>query len=173
MVKNKPCMDNQFSIRTATLEDVPTIRALSHAIWPLVYRDMIGLDQIDYMLSWMYNEAELSKQISEYGITFIIIQGVSPFGFAAYGPGNNDRYKLHKLYVHPDFHGLGIGRQLVEHIWKLLPTTCTGLELQVNKNNSSLLFYQKLGFTIEQSQVFDIGNGYVMDDYIMYKSTIR
>jgi ribosomal protein S18 acetylase RimI-like enzyme len=41
------------------------------------------------------------------------------------------------------------------------------LLLNVNKNNNAQYFYNKLGFIISKEEVIDIGNGYVMDDYVM------
>jgi ribosomal protein S18 acetylase RimI-like enzyme len=39
--------------------------------------------------------------------------------------------------------------------------------LQVNKDNKAVEFYKKVGFHIEKEALFDIGHGFVMDDYIM------
>ena len=39
--------------------------------------------------------------------------------------------------------------------------------LNVNKYNNAIHFYTKLGFTKVKDEVIDIGNGYVMDDYVM------
>jgi diamine N-acetyltransferase len=43
------------------------------------------------------------------------------------------------------------------------------LQLQVNRRNKAKSFYEKLGFIIIKEFDFDIGNGYVMDDYLMEK----
>jgi ribosomal protein S18 acetylase RimI-like enzyme len=42
-----------------------------------------------------------------------------------------------------------------------------GVFLNVNKYNKAKFFYEKLGFVISKEEVIDIGNGYVMDDYVM------
>jgi ribosomal protein S18 acetylase RimI-like enzyme len=40
----------------------------------------------------------------------------------------------------------------------------------VNKRNpGAISFYKAAGFTIAREAVFDIGSGFVMDDYIMEK----
>jgi hypothetical protein len=39
--------------------------------------------------------------------------------------------------------------------------------LNVNKYNKAQYFYSKLGFAIIKEEVIDIGNDYVMDDYVM------
>jgi ribosomal protein S18 acetylase RimI-like enzyme len=41
------------------------------------------------------------------------------------------------------------------------------IELQVNKKNVAQHFYTKQGFTIDRELVLDIGEGFVMDDYVM------
>jgi ribosomal protein S18 acetylase RimI-like enzyme len=43
------------------------------------------------------------------------------------------------------------------------------LFLNVNKYNSAIQFYHKIGFEIAKEEVIDIGNGFVMDDYVMEK----
>jgi len=39
--------------------------------------------------------------------------------------------------------------------------------LNVNRFNPAVSFYEKYGFKIIKEEVIDIGNGYVMDDYVM------
>ena len=58
---------------------------------------------------------------------------------------------------------------LVRHVEQRARTLgCDRLYLQVNKNNTSAIgAYRKHGFEIVESATFDIGNGFVMDDYIM------
>jgi len=49
------------------------------------------------------------------------------------------------LFVDPDFHGRGIGRQLVEHVQSERP----GLIVEVNEDNpGAVAFYERLGFEI-------------------------
>jgi RimJ/RimL family protein N-acetyltransferase len=47
------------------------------------------------------------------------------------------------------------------------------IELTVNKHNySSIQVYEKMGFITIDAIVQEIGNGYVMDDYVMEKSVM-
>jgi ribosomal protein S18 acetylase RimI-like enzyme len=44
------------------------------------------------------------------------------------------------------------------------------LTLQVNKRNTGAIgFYRRAGFEVVREAVFDIGAGFVMDDYVMAK----
>ena len=68
----------------------------------------------------------------------------------------------------PDQHGKGTGRFIIDYIAGLIaPKGARVLQLQVNKRNAAKKFYEKLGFTVIKEAVFEIGNGFVMDDYVM------
>ncbi len=50
---------------------------------------------------------------------------------------------------------------------------CSSVYLTVNKNNSSYNIYRHLGFEVIDSVVTDIGEGFVMDDYVMERRLMR
>ena len=67
--------------------------------------------------------------------------------------------------------GKGIGKQLVQFIIdEAKQRYQKALILNVNKKNIAIRFYESIGFYISFEEVIDIGNGYVMDDYVMEKS---
>lgn len=158
-----------FTVRQASVADIPLIRELCFQVWPQTYASILSQEQITFMLGWMYSEDSLRRQLQEEGVTYLLCYNDKrPVGFAAYVDHENRKCKLEKLYVLQDQQGKGTGRFLVEHIAR---EACARgnrvLQLQVNKNNSARHFYQKLGFTIAQEAIFDIGHGFVMDDYVM------
>ena len=56
---------------------------------------------------------------------------------------------------------------------KRVGINCKSISLTVNKyNTDSIKAYEKMGFEKIDSVVMDIGNGYVMDDYVMKKETV-
>ena len=68
----------------------------------------------------------------------------------------------------PETQGTGLGRHFFELVKeKVIENNQKAVFLNVNKYNKALFFYEKLGFTIVKDEVIDIGNGYVMDDYVM------
>jgi N-acetylglutamate synthase-like GNAT family acetyltransferase len=159
-----------YTFRYATAEDIPLIRELCYQVWPQTYASMLTQGQIDYMLEMMYSEASLARQFEE-GVQYIIMLDAGmPVGFAALAGKDDGRCKLEKLYVLPSKQGKGAGRRFMDHI----VSAATGggasaLYLQVKKNNPARHFYAKTGFSIIDDIVLDIGNGFVMDDYIMQR----
>jgi ribosomal protein S18 acetylase RimI-like enzyme len=157
------------TIRTATSRDFPAIRAVVHEVWPIAYREMITPEQINYMLSLMYSDESLLRQTQEEGCTFSVYEKEgSVVGFASFSEIERGLYKLHKLYVFTAMQGKGIGRTLLDEVKKRAAALGgKAIELQVNKKNVAQHFYTKQGFSIDRELVLDIGNGFVMDDYVM------
>ena len=159
-----------ISIRSINDSELHVITRLSAEIWPIVYKSIISEEQISYMLKRMYSHEVLEQNLSE-GHHFLIAtidnQDVGYAGFQPHYP-RLDFAKLHKLYVLPALHKTGVGSALFEQtIKKCKMAHCNHLVLQVNKTNPAFHFYQKKGMYIEEEAIIDIGNGFVMDDYIM------
>ena len=159
-----------ITLRKAKEQDVELIRDIALATWPSTYLELIGQQQIDYMLDRMYNKGGLIKQFME-GHTFLIAEeGENQYGFAGYSiVGHEERiYKLHKLYVLPTAHGKGVGKILINEVFNQVKEAgASALQLNVNKNNKAKDFYLKAGFTVKEPVKIDIGGGYFMDDFVM------
>lgn len=160
-----------LQIRDAELNDLQTIHDLAHEIWPSAYLEILGQAQLNYMLEKIYSMPALQYQFSVLQHRFIIVSDEynEPAGFASFAAHEDERvYHLHKLYVLPGQQGKQVGKQLLHHvIHQIRKTGATSLQLNVNRHNKALLFYQKLGFTIIRQEDIDIGSGYFMNDYVM------
>jgi GNAT superfamily N-acetyltransferase len=158
------------TVQKATTEDIPLIRELTMQVWPQTYATILSQAQIDYMLEMMYSPSSLQQQMNSGAQFIIVYENEIPVGFASYQNTGNAVFKLHKLYVLPSQQGKGTGRTLLEYIISNIKENgAAALQLQVNRHNKARNFYEKLGFTVIQECAFDIGNGYVMDDYVMEK----
>ena len=156
------------NIKHASPSDIELIRELCFKVWPQTYASILTTAQIDYMLEMMYSPESLKQQLRNGADYMLCYDGAEPVGFASLEPGDGNKFKLSKLYVLPNQQGKGTGRYMIEYIAALAAQRGgTVLQLQVNKHNAAQHFYQKLGFKIAKSAVFDIGNGFVMDDYVM------
>jgi len=163
-------MTKSFSIKQATVEDIPLIRDLTFKVWPQTYAPILSQQQIDYMLDLMYSEASLQQQMNEGSGFIIVYEKDEPVGFAAYLKKTPSVFKLDKIYVLPSQQGKGTGKFVIDYIIdEIKQKGATALQLQVNRYNKARNFYEKLGFTVIDEKDFDIGNGYFMNDYVMEK----
>ncbi len=159
-----------ITFRKSKEADLEIIREIAYKTWPDTYNEMVGEAQVNYMLDKMYNKGVLLEQLMA-GCIFLIAENESkPIGFMSFDNINPEKaiYKLHKLYLLPEAHGKGLGKimmnEVYNHVIKLGGKT---LQLNVNKKNKALDFYEKLGFIKKEAVTIDIGNGFVMDDYVM------
>lgn len=93
-------------------------------------------------------------------------------GFAhAYVTGEGN-CKLDKIYVSTDLQRHGIGSLLMGDVeYYARQKACEQLILRVNKRNiRAIAAYQKYGFWVASALTEDIGNEFIMDDYVMAKS---
>lgn len=156
--------------RKATEQDIPQIRSLADRIWRACYIQMIGEAQVTYMLDWMYSAAEIRRQLIA-GVDWQLVEANgNPVGYLAltWEPGHRE-LELNKLYLDPVFHGQGMGQQLLGFVKERARALgASRVHLRVNKANATALAaYLRAGFTIAESLCQDIGNGFVMDDYLM------
>ena len=125
------------------------------------------------MLDWMYSAATIRAEM-ERGITWELIEDFEgrATGFLSFQLESDERVKLNKLYVLPELQGRGIGRLGLAHVLERAAVLCAkSVWMQVNKRNTrAIAAYQKAGFHIAQEAVFQIGEGFVMDDYLMEKA---
>jgi ribosomal protein S18 acetylase RimI-like enzyme len=158
-------------IRTATTADIPLLRRLAHEIWHAHYPEIITVEQIDFMLGWMYSAEEIARQLREGPRWEIAEMDGEAIAFTSYGIESDGRVKLHKLYVATGSQRHGVGRALLAHIHaeaKILGGS--EVWMQVNKRNiAAIAAYKKAGYHIASEAKFDIGHGFVMDDYLMAK----
>ena len=159
-----------IEIRTADISDLETIRKLAYKIWPSAYEKILGKAQLDYMLDKIYSASALRHQLAVLEHHFILVfENKNPIGFAAFSAHLNPFvYHLNKIYVLPDQQGKNIGKQILDYvIAEIKKNGATSLQLNVNRHNKALHFYEKQGFKIVREEDIDIGEGYFMNDYVM------
>lgn len=156
--------------RKATEQDVPQIRALAERIWRACYIPMIGEAQVAYMLDWMYGEEEIRRQVLA-GVDWRMVDMAGTLvGYLALTWDSVKRdLELNKLYLDPSFHGQGLGQEMLAFVKERARALGGGaVKLRVNKANAAALAaYRRAGFTVTESLCQDIGNGFLMDDYLM------
>jgi len=162
-----------ITISEATISDIKQIQNIVHITWPITYGEILSKEQLDYMLNLFYSDKALTLQYTKKEQLFYMIYGEQTnIGFI----GIEHHYKgeaitkIHKIYLLPETQGKGIGKKVIDKIGKLaLENNSAILLLNVNRFNSALGFYKKIGFEVVDEVNIDIGNGYLMEDYVMEK----
>ena len=146
------------------------ISGLASTIWHECYADVITSDQIDYMLDTYHSMSAIIDELNE-GYEYVVIRDSGKdIGYCGFH-NEGDRIYIGKLYLLKEYRGRGFGRRMFDIIDRYARSAGVDKEyLRVNKGNPSVDIYKKVGFIIKESDVKDIGNGFVMDDYIMERS---
>ena len=162
-------------IEPATLNDIPTIIKLAEATWEPTYRFIISGEQLEYMYRVIYSPASLKRQITEKHHSFLLAYVANePAGFASFGPlpaaeDGAAGFKLHKIYVLPTKQGQGLGLHLIEAVENAARQAGGQfLDLNVNRYNPAIAFYERRGFARHSEVDVPIGP-YFMNDYVMRK----
>lgn len=163
---------NMITIRQATTQDIALIEEMAQKTFPATYKNIITQEQIDFMMQWMYSAESLQKQMTQDRQTYYIAysDGV-PAGYVSIRPEAKNIYHLEKIYVLPSQQGKNIGKTIFLHAVSAVKSRCPSpcqMRLNVNRNNKALHFYKKMGMKKLSEGDFDIGNGFFMNDYIMY-----
>ena len=155
-------------------EQLSIVRELAYAIWPSTYGDILSNAQLEYMLDSFYSIANLERQMGNGQVFELLFEDTNAIGFVAYELNCNFENlsqpltKIHKIYLLPETQGKGFGKFMIDEVSKISKSNKQiGIYLNVNKYNTAKFFYEKLGFVISKEEVIDIGNDYVMDDYVM------
>lgn len=155
-------------IRDVDIDDIHIIQRIALETWPHAYGKILSQEQLAHMLDALYSDTALQKLIESKQQHFLLlIKHDTPVAFAAYGLWDAQVYKLHKLYILPGQQGKGYGRALIEEvISRARNNLVTRLLLNVNRHNSAVDFYKKLGFHVVKKEDIPLG-AFWMNDYVM------
>ncbi|MFA5319556.1 MAG: GNAT family N-acetyltransferase [Candidatus Omnitrophota bacterium] len=149
------------------------IEKLAWEIWREHYSPIIGPAQVDYMLRRFQSVSALNAQMrSGYQYYLLRLEGKVSGYLGMLPERHNERLFLSKIYIRAACRGKGYGRKSLEFTEALAGGMgLKKVSLTVNKGNSGAIkAYINCGFNISGPVVTDIGNGFIMDDYLMEKS---
>ena len=150
------------------LTEIEQISSLAREIWQEHYTSIIGAEQVEYMLSNFQSVTAIEKQIQDGYEYYLLIYNGASVGYMSYGVESNYIF-LSKIYVLSSSRGRGIGKKAIEYVVESAKKSQLDfIRLTVNKHNlQSIAAYKKIGFIVASEQVKPIGNGFVMDDYVL------
>ena len=160
-------MDKLRIMPVTNMELVYSVYAVAEAIWEQHYTPIIGEAQVEYMIEKFLSPDAIVEQINSGYEYFLFSYDYTFAGFAAIEERGEELF-LSKLYVDEEFRGKGIGKYMFQKFIEIAKMrNLKKIWLTCNRNNTnSIAFYEHLGFKKVREEVTDIGNGFVMDDFI-------
>jgi ribosomal protein S18 acetylase RimI-like enzyme len=172
-------LSDAVTLKPVTEPDFAVLRALAGTIWRQHYAAIISAGQIDYMLAGRFSDEALREHVQAADRWLELLRvGEKPVGYCGYELAGMDGdgsaavdLKLGQLYLLESHRGMGLGRHMLRHVEvRARELGRRALWLQVNKKNAAAMrFYRSAGFEVIRQAVFEIGGGFVMDDYVMAK----
>ncbi len=154
--------------KVETPEDIKVTAQMAVEVWNDSFVDMIGQAQVDYMLDLYQSEKAMTEQIASGYEYYHFTLGETVIGYFAIREEDDNTLFLSKLYLKNDYQGNGYARQAFEYIKEIgKKNGNTLIWLTTNKRNfKAITVYNKFGMRIIRSQETDIGNDFIMDDYV-------
>ena len=161
-------MDALRIMPVTNMELVYSVYAVAESIWEQYYTPIIGEAQVEYMIEKFLSPDAIVEQINSGYEYFLFSYDYTFAGFAAILEKDGELF-LSKLYVDEEFRGKGIGKHMFQKFVEICKLrNLKKIWLTCNRNNvNSLAVYEHLGFKKTREEVADIGNGFVMDDFIL------
>ncbi|MBE1444438.1 GNAT family N-acetyltransferase [Paenibacillus sp. OAS669] len=154
-----------------TKEEVTDLARLAAEIWNEYFITIISREQIDYMVQKFQSYPALTDQLKHQGYEYYFMKlNGSNIGYMGVKQEEGKLF-LSKLYILKEHRGRGFASRAMEFLVELCRKRgLSAIWLTVNRyNDATIAVYEKKGFKKLRTQVADIGNGFVMDDYIMEK----
>jgi GNAT superfamily N-acetyltransferase len=150
-------------------KEIERMSAMATAIVREHFDPLIGKEQNDYMLSLFQTPGAIAAQLAEGYRYYFVRKDGEDIGFTAFYPKQDAMY-LSKFYLYRQERAKGYAHEMMEFVES--ETRKEGLqavELNVNRFNSAVKVYEKLGFEIIREEKNEIGHGFIMDDYVFRK----
>ena len=132
------------TVRAATLEDLPAIKAVGEATWPTTYA-FAGAEYIEHGLATWWSESALARSLREtvvrVGCLDEQIVGVGTLDLRGEFP------VIWKMYVLPTAQGSGVGSAVLEALLAEAPPGRGPIRLEyIEGNEPAAAFYRARGF---------------------------
>lgn len=154
--------------RVKYLPELRKIAELADNIWHECFVGIISREQIDYMVEKFQSLDAMCSQIEKQNYSYAAVYDDGELcGYIGTKP-EDEKFFLSKLYLRNDKRGKGISSEMMNFVFdEARFYGKKSVYLTVNKHNGrAIKFYEKTGYKVIDKVVTDIGNGFVMDDFI-------
>lgn len=171
-------MDATFA-PVETAADRAQLAQLADEIWHEYWPAIIGEAQTDYMVENFQSLAAIERDMREHAYEYWLLHAADDGRIVGYTGGHvepeTNRYFISKIYLLAPERGRGFASATIRFYEDLCRERgLHAMYLTVNKHNDlGIRAYVGKGFETIDAVETDIGNGFVMDDYIMEKRVLQ
>lgn len=156
-MQNLIIITQNIHLQSITKNDCIELFELMTDVYPKSY-DYFWNDGGEWYLHFIYDEAKVLKELAEENTFYFFVLfnnekiGVLRIQHGEIFPTLADKKatKLHRIYLHPKVHGMGVGQALMN--WTIEETRKQGNEIlwleAMDTKTDALRFYEKCGFEI-------------------------
>jgi len=155
-----------------TEKQIKVLADTANIVWHDAFKEILTLSQIEYMIEKFQSFNALSEAINKNNYEYYFIKFNDNIAGYTGICEENGKLFLSKLYILKEYRGKQIASKTFDFIENLAKQKkLKSIWLTVNRNNNHAIeVYKHKGFIVARTQVADIGNGFVMDDYVFEKS---
>ena len=166
-------------IPVKTDDDQRLLARMAGEIWREYWPAHIGEAQTEYMIEHFQSYEAITCDMAENDYEYWLLVATEQdddglekriVGFTGgHNEAETNRFFISKIYLFSDARGRGYARRVIEFYEDLcFARGFDAMYLTVNKGNDlAIRAYEGTGFETIDAVVTDIGEGFVMDDYIM------
>lgn len=159
-------------VRVKNNQQIESVAALARKIWTDHFGPMVGRDAIDTIIEKVQSKAAILEQMRRGDEYYLIESGRSPVGYFAFRLSEpQGELFISKLYIRSSERQKGHGARVMDHLEHIgRAHHLSKLRLTVfQKNASAIRAYEKMGFTVKDTIVRDLGDGVLLKDFEMEK----
>lgn len=154
-------------------QGIEKLAAIADEIWHEYWPGIIGKEQTDYMVDTLQSFNALSHDINKEGYIYWFLEDEGEIvGYTGVRPElDTNKLFISKIYLFDTQRGKGYASQTIRFFESFcLANGLSSMYLTVNKHNDlAIRAYEAKGFDSIESVQTSIGEGYIMDDFIMEK----
>ena len=154
-----------------TEEQIKILADTANNIWHEAYKEIVSPAQIDYMVEKFQSFNPLFEAINKNNYLYYLIKVDNDVAGYTGLHEEDGKLFLSKLYISKQYRGKKVASKTFEFIENLAKQKkLKSVWLTVKRTNKHAIeVYKHKGFVITRTQVADIGNGFVMNDFVFEK----
>ncbi len=170
-------MSNTVFVRKAGIEDMSTIVDIGKRTFSETYSEAGLNGTLSTCVDQKFNEQEIEKELSRpFTEFYLAFANDRPVAFTKLrhdstvkGIEGKKALEIERIYVLKEYQGVKVGKELMDScIQMAIQNRYEVIWLQVwQRNNKAIRFYQKAGFVVFDTAVFNLALNIEQDDFLM------